>query len=91
MTDLRDQHAIPLTDRAQAVNVLADLRRNRDLTQRQLADQLHVHRKTVCYRENLLVGLETGELIRTARALGHTVALLPDARPGRPTGTGWPT
>lgn len=78
MTDLRDQlPAIVLTDRSQALSALTDLRVARQLTQAQLADQLHVHRKTVCYRENLLVGLETGELIRTARALGYDLALIP--------------
>lgn len=72
---------IRLTGRGQAMDTLARIRRRRHLTQQSLADRLNVHRKTVCYRENLLVGLELGELIRTARVLGFAVALVPLERP----------
>jgi DNA-binding XRE family transcriptional regulator len=80
VTDLCDHLAggsVQLTDRTQALAVLAGLRRERGLTQADFAERLHVHRKTICYRETGHVGTEIGELIRAARALGYTVALIP--------------
>jgi DNA-binding XRE family transcriptional regulator len=67
-----------------------EMRINRKLTQRQLAERLHVHQHTVSYREGGAL-LDVGVALETAAAFGYDLALVPKRHPdARPTGTGWP-
>lgn len=67
------------------------MRLNRRLTQAKLAERLHVHHRTVAYRESGRSHLDADAILQTAHALGYAVALIPQRHPGaRDTGTGWP-
>ena len=79
---------IPLSSSRQARALLRAARERKGLTQTELGRKLHVHYKTVNYREGGRVGIELQALIQHAGALGIRVALLRE-RPGS-TGTGWP-
>jgi transcriptional regulator with XRE-family HTH domain len=71
--------------------VLRHLREQAGLSRKTLGERIFISDRTIANREYGQRGLDTNALIDTARALGCTVALLPDPRPGRrPTGTGWP-
>ncbi len=82
---------ITIRNRSHAAAVFRHLRVGQGLTRRQLAERLWVSEKTIGNRERQTLAMSTEVLIDTAHALGHTVALLPNPRPGtRGTGTGWP-
>jgi transcriptional regulator with XRE-family HTH domain len=82
---------IAIRNRQHAAQVLRHLRIGQDMERTTLARRLFVTAKTIANREQGVAGLATDVLIDTARALGFTVALLPEQRPGtRATGTGWP-
>jgi transcriptional regulator with XRE-family HTH domain len=67
------------------------MRHNRKLTQRQLAERLRAHPRTIGYRESGQNHFDFDAIQQTARAFGYDVALVPQRHPGaRPTGTGWP-
>lgn len=63
----------------QCAQLIADLRRERrtlELTQKQVAEKLHIDRATICRYETLKETPPLEHLITWAAALGHQVALL---------------
>lgn len=74
-----------------AALVFRHLREGQQLARRDLARRLFVSPRTIQNRELGDRAMAAEVFIDTARALGFTVTLLPDQRPGwRETGTGWP-
>lgn len=72
-------------------NAFREMRKNRRLTQAQLAERLNVHHRTVAYRESGKNHFDFDVIRQTAAVFGYTVALIPQRHPGaRDTGTGWP-
>lgn len=72
-------------------NALREMRENRKLTQAQLAERLHVHHRTIAYRESGKSHMDYDMIRQTADVFGYDVALIPQRHPGaRDTGTGWP-
>lgn len=68
-----------------------EMRRNRKLSQSQLAAQLHLSKNAIVYRESGRFHMDIDAVLRTASVFGYNVALIPERHPGaRDTGTGWP-
>jgi transcriptional regulator with XRE-family HTH domain len=77
-------------DRRHLAASFRQMRINRKLTQRQLAERLHVTSKAVGYREGRAL-LDVDVVLETAAVFGYDLALIPKRHPdARPTGTGWP-
>lgn len=94
MTDLRDQLAdfeaaarrltagpeiIPITRAADLGKILRDLRHDKGLSQRALAQGTHLTKSGLAAREKRS-GMTAGALVEHARALGYDVALIPRNR-----------